>query len=86
MSVLFRFHYILKGFNLDEDFLKDLILGGFHLMGYSERDIMLIITELKRLGVKRFGPSHCSGGLAIELFKKEKGFFSSGCGARIRVH
>ncbi len=62
-----------------------LVLGGFHLGGVGEGEIKSIISELKRLGVKRFGPSHCTGALAMDLFKQAGGYINSGCGARIRV-
>ncbi|GAG77237.1 unnamed protein product, partial [marine sediment metagenome] len=39
-----------------------LVLGGFHLMAYSESQVKEIIKQLKQLGVKKVGPSHCTGG------------------------
>jgi 7,8-dihydropterin-6-yl-methyl-4-(beta-D-ribofuranosyl)aminobenzene 5'-phosphate synthase len=62
-----------------------LVLGGFHLEGVGEGEIKSIIGELKHLGVKRFSPSHCTGTLAMDLFKQAGGYIHSGCGARIRV-
>ncbi len=60
-----------------------LILGGFHLIEYSEEDIKNIIQELKKIGVRKVGPSHCTGDRAIELFKQAWGrdFLDLGCGA-----
>ncbi len=60
-----------------------MVLGGFHLMGCEEGEIGRIIRELKRLGVRRFAPSHCTGDRALELFRSCGGFITSGCGARI---
>lgn len=64
-----------------------LVLGGFHLMAYSESEVEEIIKELKELGVEKVGPSHCTGGRPIELFREAWGedFFDLGCGATIDV-
>ncbi len=64
-----------------------LVLGGFHLMAYSESQVKEIIKQLKQLGVKKVGPSHCTGGRAIELFRESwsEDFYDLGCGARIRI-
>ena len=48
-------------------------LGGFHLMRSSEEEISGVINELKNLGVEYVTPTHCSGDLAIEMFKAEYG-------------
>jgi len=50
-----------------------LALGGFHMGGMSDRGIEDVITELRKLGVKRAGPSHCSGDNARRLFAEELG-------------
>lgn len=62
-----------------------LVLGGFHLLAYSEPQVKRIIRDLKAIGVKKVGPSHCTGGRPIELFRKAWGenFFDLGCGARL---
>lgn len=64
-----------------------LVLGGFHLMAYSEDQVNQIIKELKELGVEKVGPSHCTGGRPIDLFKKAWGedFIDLGCGAKIEI-
>lgn len=46
-----------------------LVCGGFHLMNEDRRVINLIVDEFKRLGVKKVGPSHCSGKEAEEIFR-----------------
>lgn len=70
-------------------FKKDvyLVLGGFHLMAYRENQVKKIIKDLKELGVRKIGPSHCTGGRPIELFRKAwgKDFVDLGCGAKIKV-
>ncbi len=64
-----------------------LVLGGFHLISYSESGVKKIIRELKRLKVKKIAPSHCTGERAIELFREawEKDFIELGCGAKIKI-
>ncbi len=64
-----------------------LILGGFHLMAYNDMQIETLIRKLKELGVKKVGPSHCTGGRAIELFRHNwgKDFFDLGCGAKLTI-
>jgi len=64
-----------------------LITGGFHLGGVSEKKIETIISELKDCGVKKVGPSHCTGDFAIQKFKQAWGinFIEAGCGAVIKI-
>ena len=40
------------------------IMGGFHLMSHSPGQVDRIIEDLKRLGVERCGPAHCTGDAA----------------------
>lgn len=73
-----------------KDYLKKdvyLVLGGFHLMAYSENQVNEIIRQLKDLGVKKVAPSHCTGGRPIELFKDawNENFIELGCGAKIKI-
>lgn len=37
------------------------VIGGFHLIGASQERISTTISELKRFGVKKILPCHCSG-------------------------
>ena len=46
-----------------------LLLGGFHLMYDSAERIAAVIESLKRLGVENVCPTHCSGDLAVSMFK-----------------
>jgi len=64
-----------------------LVTGGFHLGGASEKEIDRIISELKGCGVKKVGPSHCTGERAIQKFKEAWGkiFVEAGCGAVIKI-
>lgn len=64
-----------------------LVLGGFHLSSASEAELRRIIAELRRLGVERIAPSHCSGKnmrrLAQQLYGEN--FINNGVGAVIRI-
>jgi 7,8-dihydropterin-6-yl-methyl-4-(beta-D-ribofuranosyl)aminobenzene 5'-phosphate synthase len=46
-----------------------LLLGGFHLMGYSSPALREIAGRLDALKVKKIVPCHCSGDGAREFFK-----------------
>ena len=64
-----------------------LVLGGFHLGGKSQRKIEGIISEFRRLGVRKVAPCHCTGEQAIRMFHQEYGedFVQAGVGKVIRV-
>jgi len=68
---------------------KDIYLafGGFHLTGFEDPEINEIIRSFKELGVKKAGPSHCSGKEARELFEKSfgKNYIPIGVGKKISV-
>ncbi|MCD6521899.1 MBL fold metallo-hydrolase [Candidatus Calescamantes bacterium] len=63
-----------------------MLLGGFHLLSASEREVKEIVSQLKRLGVAKVGPSHCTGDKAIIFFKNKwrDDFLNFGCGAEIK--
>ncbi len=65
-----------------------MVLGGFHLMGYSESEILGIISQLKSLGVEAVAPCHCTGNLAKALFKQEFGdkYIEVGVGAVVELN
>jgi 7,8-dihydropterin-6-yl-methyl-4-(beta-D-ribofuranosyl)aminobenzene 5'-phosphate synthase len=50
-----------------------LVLGGFHLLDKPEPQVLEIIAEFRRLGVRKVGATHCTGERAIELFATEYG-------------
>lgn len=60
-----------------------LLLGGLHLGAYAGREVEGIVAELKKLGVKKVGPSHCTGEKPTEMFREAwgKDFLDLGCGA-----
>ncbi len=64
-----------------------LVLGGFHLVSKSEAEVKEIIREFKELGVQKVGATHCTGDLAIGLFKKayEENFVQLGVGRVIQI-
>jgi 7,8-dihydropterin-6-yl-methyl-4-(beta-D-ribofuranosyl)aminobenzene 5'-phosphate synthase len=64
-----------------------LIFGGFHLNRHSEAQIVDIIAFLSRAGVRRCGPTHCTGDKAILMFKEAYGddFVPMGVGKIIEI-
>ena len=64
-----------------------LLMGGFHLLGHSEHDLRATVQALRKLGVRKVAPSHCTGDQAIALFRARWGndFIEGGCGAVIEV-
>ncbi|HHJ00760.1 MAG TPA: MBL fold metallo-hydrolase [Candidatus Aerophobetes bacterium] len=64
-----------------------LVMGGFHLMDKDERVVEMIVKRFRELGVKKAGPTHCTGEEAIEIFKKEykKNFLEVGAGKILEV-
>lgn len=65
----------------------DYVIGGFHLFRSSEEEILATIRELKMLGVEFVTPTHCSGDLAIEMFKDayRDNFIAGGVGRIIEI-
>lgn len=51
----------------------NLVDGGFHMQPYDEPYIAGIAAKLKQLGVKRVAPAHCTGPVALKIFRKEFG-------------
>ena len=64
-----------------------LVLGGFHLLERSHEEIGGIIDDLRELGVKSVAPSHCTGELALDLFRASyrENFTRIGVGGRITL-
>ena len=64
-----------------------LVMGGSHLKGMSSTQTQEIITMLKKMGVKKVAPSHCTGELALALFREVWGddFLEGGIGAIIEA-
>lgn len=74
---------------VNKSFQKDfyLVFGGFHLGSFSRAEIESIISQLKILGVKKAGPTHCSGDLARKVFAETFGddFIRIGAGKEISL-
>ena len=49
------------------------VFGGFHLMNKHPRNIHSIINKFRDFGVRKVGPTHCSGSEAENIFKEEYG-------------
>lgn len=64
-----------------------LVFGGFHLVSKSEAEVKDIIRQFKELGVQKVGATHCTGDLAIGLFKNayEENFVQMGVGRVIQI-
>ena len=64
-----------------------LVFGGFHLIRHSENEVKKIISQFKDLGVKKVGPTHCTGNKAIQLFKDAfgKNYVKMGVGKVIKI-
>lgn len=50
-----------------------MVCGGMHLLKHSESEVKQTIAQLKELGVRKVGPTHCTGDKAIALFKEAFG-------------
>jgi 7,8-dihydropterin-6-yl-methyl-4-(beta-D-ribofuranosyl)aminobenzene 5'-phosphate synthase len=64
-----------------------LAFGGFHLGGYTREQVEKIIKEIKSLGVEKIGPTHCTGDLAIAMFKEAWGqnYVPMGVGRQLQL-
>ena len=63
------------------------VIGGFHLLQTPAAEVNTIIAGFKALGVKRAGPTHCTGDEAIRLFREayREAFIAGGVGRVVRV-
>ncbi|GAG46948.1 unnamed protein product, partial [marine sediment metagenome] len=64
-----------------------MVIGGFHLCGMNGSQIRGIVNDLKKEGVKKVAPCHCSGNLARRIFKKEYGndYILAGAGKKFEL-
>lgn len=60
------------------------VMGGFHMSGASAHKIKDVIADLKKLGIQKVGPCHCSGEHTRHLMKEHfgDGYMLTGVGAR----
>ncbi len=69
-GILTILEVVKKHFKTEKLFL---VMGGFHLFEEDIRNIELIVTEFKNIGVEKVAPTHCSGPKAEEIFAREYG-------------
>jgi 7,8-dihydropterin-6-yl-methyl-4-(beta-D-ribofuranosyl)aminobenzene 5'-phosphate synthase len=64
-----------------------LVLGGFHLCWMNRSKVKKIISGVKKEGVKKVAPCHCSGDIARKQFEKAygKNFILVGAGKAITI-
>ncbi len=64
-----------------------LVFGGFHLKDHAPEQIDAILKEMKKMGIEKIGPTHCTGAAAITAFRSAWGSdcLSLGVGKQIRV-
>jgi 7,8-dihydropterin-6-yl-methyl-4-(beta-D-ribofuranosyl)aminobenzene 5'-phosphate synthase len=64
-----------------------MVVGGWHLSSAGEREIKGIIDAFLNMGIQKVAPCHCTGDLAIAMFKNEYGgnFIKAGVGRKIKL-
>lgn len=64
-----------------------MVIGGWHLFSMGEREIKGIIDSFLRMGIQKVAPCHCTGDLAMAMFKKTYGrnFIQAGVGRVIQA-
>lgn len=64
-----------------------LVIGGFHLRSKSMAEMTSIIADLRRFGVEKVAPSHCTGDQSIDRLAVAYGkdYIQSGAGKIIHV-
>jgi len=50
-----------------------LLIGGFHLFSKTDSQVREVAAQLKRLGIERIGPCHCTGDRAMAILAEEFG-------------
>jgi len=48
-----------------------LVMGGFHMSGYTKNEVLEVIQFFQNQSVKKVGPSHCTGAAAENLFRNK---------------
>jgi 7,8-dihydropterin-6-yl-methyl-4-(beta-D-ribofuranosyl)aminobenzene 5'-phosphate synthase len=63
------------------------VLGGFHLMESDKRAVEIVAENFKKMNIIKAGPTHCSGDMAVEIFKNFYGdnFIQIKAGQEIEV-
>lgn len=63
----------------------NLLIGGFHLMGESQKEIWAITGRLDTLSVQRIAPCHCTGDTAMTVFQRHYKERDICCGAGLEL-
>ena len=65
-----------------------MVLGGFHLLDKSDKEMENIIADIKALGVVKCGAGHCTGDKQIKMLKNSFGinFIELGVGNSIVIN
>lgn len=64
---------IIKHFKSELNKDVYMVFGGFHLHQKNKNEMNEIINDMKALGVKKCGATHCTGNKQIEMFKSAFG-------------
>lgn len=80
-GILFMVREVKKLFSENVKF----VIGGFHLKDTPMSEVKEILNELIKEEIEYFGPAHCTGDTAINLFKETTGnkFVKIGSGVEI---
>ena len=64
-----------------------MVIGGFHMEEFSDKEIDHVISALKECGVQKVAPGHCTGQKAMDRFRKafQHNFIRSGTGKVIEL-
>ncbi|MBN2103197.1 MBL fold metallo-hydrolase [bacterium] len=65
-----------------------LVLGGFHLMSTTRKEVQDIAARMQDMGVRSVGPTHCTGDEAIKIFKNlyKEQYVPVHAGTQFKVH
>ncbi len=64
-----------------------LVVGGFHMSGFSAKQVNQVIRDFQQLGVEKAAPCHCSGDQTRRLFADAYGddFIQVGVGKKLQL-
>lgn len=71
--------------NRFDGMLIDTCIGGFHFMDKKDEEIRIVAEEMVNAGIRRGGPTHCSGETARIVFKEifKEQYISLGSGKTV---
>jgi 7,8-dihydropterin-6-yl-methyl-4-(beta-D-ribofuranosyl)aminobenzene 5'-phosphate synthase len=64
-----------------------MILGGFHLAGFTQSELQEIASKLRDIGIEKIAPCHCSGQDACSYLRERfpDGFLEMGVGQKVEL-